>query len=105
MVVVDYIQLMRASNFKDGRVQEISEITQGLKALAKELAVPVLALSQLSRAVETRDDKKPLLSDLRESGSIEQDADVVMFVYRESYYLKSKEPRLLQSNTQNGKPE
>ncbi len=93
MVVVDYIQLMRASNFKEGRVQEISEITQGLKALAKELAVPVLALSQLSRAVETRDDKKPLLSDLRESGSIEQDADVVMFVYRESYYLKSKEPR------------
>ena len=69
MVVIDYIQLMRASNFKEGRVQEISEITQGLKALAKELAVPVLALSQLSRAVETRDDKKPLLSDLRESGS------------------------------------
>jgi len=93
MVVVDYIQLMRASNFKEGRVQEISEITQGLKALAKELAVPVLALSQLSRAVEQRDDKKPQLSDLRESGSIEQDADVVMFVYRESYYLKGKEPR------------
>ena len=93
MVVVDYIQLMRASNFKEGRVQEISEITQGLKALAKELSVPVLALSQLSRAVESRDDKKPLLSDLRESGSIEQDADVVMFVYRESYYLKNKEPR------------
>jgi len=93
MVVVDYIQLMRASNFKEGRVQEISEITQGLKALAKELAVPVLALSQLSRAVEQRDDKKPQLSDLRESGSIEQDADVVMFVYRESYYLKVKEPR------------
>ncbi len=93
MVVVDYIQLMRASNFKEGRVQEISEITQGLKALAKELTVPVLALSQLSRAVEQRDDKKPQLSDLRESGSIEQDADVVMFVYRESYYLKGKEPR------------
>ena len=93
MVVVDYIQLMRATNFKDGRVQEISEITQGLKALAKELAVPVLALSQLSRAVETRDDKRPILSDLRESGSIEQDADVVMFVYREGYYLKNKEPR------------
>ena len=87
LVVVDYIQLMRASNFKDGRVQEISEITQGLKALAKELSVPVLALSQLSRAVEQRDDKKPQLSDLRESGSIEQDADVVMFVYRESYYI------------------
>ncbi len=93
MVVVDYIQLMKASNFKDGRVQEISEITQGLKALAKELSVPVLALSQLSRAVESRDDKKPLLSDLRESGSIEQDADVVMFVYREAYYLERKEPQ------------
>ena len=93
LIVVDYIQLMRASNFREGRVQEISEITQGLKALAKELSVPVVALSQLSRAVEQRDDKKPLLSDLRESGSIEQDADVVMFVYRESYYLKSKEPR------------
>ena len=93
MVVVDYIQLMRASNFKEGRVQEISEITQGLKALAKELNVPVLALSQLSRAVEQRDDKKPQLSDLRESGSIEQDADVVMFVYREAYYLERKEPR------------
>jgi len=94
MVVVDYIQLMRASlNNKDGRVQEISEITQGLKAIAKELSVPVLALSQLSRAVEQRDDKKPQLSDLRESGSIEQDADVVMFVYREAYYLERKEPR------------
>jgi len=94
MIVVDYIQLMRASvNNKDGRVQEISEITQGLKAIAKELSVPVLALSQLSRAVEMRDDKKPMLSDLRESGSIEQDADVVMFVYREAYYLKAKEPR------------
>ncbi len=93
LVVVDYIQLMRAVNTKDGRVQEISEITQGLKALAKELAVPVVALSQLSRAVEQRDDKKPLLSDLRESGSIEQDADVVMFVYREAYYLERKEPR------------
>jgi len=93
MVVVDYIQLMRAANFKEGRVQEISEITQGLKALAKELSVPVLALSQLSRAVEQRDDKKPQLADLRESGSIEQDADVVMFVYREAYYLERKEPR------------
>ena len=94
MIVIDYIQLMRASfALKEGRVQEISEITQGLKALAKELSVPVLALSQLSRAVEQRDDKKPLLSDLRESGSIEQDADVVIFVYRESYYLKAKEPR------------
>ena len=94
MIVVDYIQLMRGTfNNKDGRVQEISEITQGLKAIAKELAVPVLALSQLSRAVEQRDDKKPQLSDLRESGSIEQDADVVMFVYREAYYLERKEPR------------
>ncbi len=94
MIVVDYIQLMKGSlNYKDGRVQEVSEITQGLKALAKELSVPVLALSQLSRQVEQRDNKKPQLSDLRESGSIEQDADVVMFVYRESYYLENKEPR------------
>ena len=94
MVVVDYIQLMTAVNSrKDGRVQEISEITQGLKALAKELSVPVLALSQLSRAVEQRDNNKPQLADLRESGSIEQDADVVMFVYREAYYLERKEPR------------
>ena len=93
LIVIDYIQLMRAVNTKDGRVQEISEITQGLKALAKELSVPVLALSQLSRAVEQRDDKKPQLSDLRESGSIEQDADVVMFVYREAYYLERKQPR------------
>ncbi|MDC3060690.1 replicative DNA helicase [Candidatus Pelagibacter sp.] len=93
LIVIDYIQLMRANFAREGRVQEISEITQGLKALAKELSVPVLALSQLSRAVEQRDDKKPQLSDLRESGSIEQDADVVMFVYRESYYLQNKEPR------------
>ena len=93
MVVIDYIQLMSATNFREGRVQEISAITQGLKALAKELSVPVLALSQLSRAVEQRDDKKPQLSDLRESGSIEQDADVVMFVYREAYYLRNKEPK------------
>ena len=97
LIVVDYIQLMRApaSNSRnDNRVQEVSEITQGLKALAKELKVPVLALSQLSRAVESRDDKKPQLSDLRESGSIEQDADVVMFVYREAYYLENKQPKL-----------
>ena len=94
LVVVDYIQLMRATTIRsEGRVQEISEITQGLKALAKELNLPVLAVSQLSRAVEQRDDKKPQLSDLRESGSIEQDADVVMFVYREAYYLERKEPR------------
>jgi len=96
LIVVDYIQLMRSGTNKknEGRVQEISEITQGLKALAKELNVPVLALSQLSRAVEQRDDKKPQLADLRESGSIEQDADVVMFVYREAYYLERKEPTL-----------
>ncbi len=94
MIVVDYIQLMTANNArKDGRVQEISEITQGLKALAKELSVPVLALSQLSRQVEQRDNNKPQLADLRESGSIEQDADVVMFVFREAYYLERKEPR------------
>tara|TARA_B100000963_G_scaffold361727_1_gene399021 strand:- start:1967 stop:3388 length:1422 start_codon:yes stop_codon:yes gene_type:complete len=95
LIVVDYIQLMRAnSNKNEGRVQEISEITQGLKALAKELGVPILALSQLSRAVEQRDDKQPQLADLRESGSIEQDADVVMFVYREEYYLERKQPKL-----------
>ena len=95
LIVVDYIQLMRSNLIKnEGRVQEISEITQGLKALAKELSVPVLALSQLSRAVEQRDDKQPQLSDLRESGSIEQDADVVMFVYREAYYLERKQPKL-----------
>ena len=86
MIIVDYIQLMRGTlNYKDGRVQEVSEITQGLKAIAKELSIHVVALSQLSRQVEQRDNKKPQLSDLRESGSIEQDADVVMFVYRESY--------------------
>ena len=95
LIVVDYIQLMRSNTKKnDGRVQEISEITQGLKALAKELNIPVLDLSQLSRAVEQRDDKIPQLADLRESGSIEQDADVVMFVYREEYYLEKKQPKL-----------
>ena len=93
LVVVDYIQLMRSGRKMEfNRVQEISEITQGLKALAKELNVPVLALSQLSRQVEQRDDKKPQLADLRESGSIEQDADVVMFVFRAAYYLERKEP-------------
>ena len=96
LIVVDYIQLMRSNSNKNdnNRVQEISEITQGLKALAKELSVPVLALSQLSRAVEQRDDKQPQLADLRESGSIEQDADVVMFVYREEYYLERKQPKM-----------
>ena len=95
LIIVDYIQLMKSGSYRnEGRVQEVAEITQGLKALAKELDVPVLALSQLSRAVEQRDDKKPQLSDLRESGSIEQDADVVMFVYREEYYEEKKEPRV-----------
>ncbi len=94
MIIVDYIQLMKGTTLnKDGRVQEISQITQGLKAIAKELSIPVVALSQLSRQVEQRDDHKPQLSDLRESGSIEQDADVVMFVFREGYYLQRKEPR------------
>ena len=95
LIVIDYIQLMKSSGYrKEGRVLEIAEITQGLKALAKELDVPVLALSQLSRQVEQREDKKPQLADLRESGSIEQDADVVMFVFREQYYLEKQEPKL-----------
>src|SRR5213595_144759 len=94
MIVIDYIQLLQGSGKKsDNRVQEVTEITTSLKALAKELNVPIIALSQLSRQVESRDDKHPQLSDLRESGSIEQDADVVMFVFREEYYLKNKEPR------------
>ncbi|MCK5748821.1 MAG: replicative DNA helicase, partial [Oricola sp.] len=95
VMVIDYVQLMTGSSPKSSqnRVQEITEITTGLKALAKELNVPIIALSQLSRQVESRDDKRPQLSDLRESGSIEQDADVVLFVYREEYYLKNKEPK------------
>jgi replicative DNA helicase len=94
LIVVDYLQLVTGSdlNRNDNRVQEVSQITQGLKALAKELSVPVIALSQLSRQVENREDKRPQLADLRESGSIEQDADCVMFVYRESYYLSRSEP-------------
>jgi replicative DNA helicase len=94
LLVVDYLQLLSGSSKRsDNRVQELTEITTGMKALAKELSVPIVALSQLSRQVETRDDKRPQLSDLRESGSIEQDADVVMFVFREEYYLKNKKPR------------
>lgn len=95
VLVIDYLQLITGSSSRrsESRVQEISEITQALKALAKELDIPVIALSQLSRQVEQREDKKPQLSDLRESGSIEQDADVVMFVYREAYYLERAEPK------------
>ena len=94
LLVVDYLQLMRGSaSSSDNRVQEVSEITMGLKSIAKELNIPVLALSQLSRQVENRDDKRPQLADLRESGSIEQDADAVMFVYREEYYLMRQMPR------------
>jgi replicative DNA helicase len=95
LIVVDYIQLLQGSGKRsDNRVQEVTEITTSLKALAKELNIPVIALSQLSRQVESRDDKHPQLSDLRESGSIEQDADVVLFVYREEYYLQNKEPKM-----------
>ena len=95
LIVIDYVQLLSGSSRKanENRVQELTEITTTLKALAKELEVPIIALAQLSRAVEQRDDKHPQLADLRDSGSIEQDADVVLFIYREEYYLKNKEPR------------
>jgi replicative DNA helicase len=94
LLIIDYLQLVMPSGSRksDGRVQEVTEITKALKALAKELAIPIIALSQLSRAVEQREDKRPQLSDLRESGSIEQDADVVIFIYREAYYLERLEP-------------
>ncbi len=94
LIIIDYLQLMSANlkNKNEGRVQEISEITRGLKAIAKELNIPIIALSQLSRQVEQREDKRPQLSDLRESGTIEQDSDVVMFIFRESYYLERMEP-------------
>lgn len=102
LVVVDYLQLMRPSvgTKPESRVLEISQITQGLKAIAKELAVPVLALSQLSRAVESREDKRPQLSDLRESGTIEQDADMVLFVYRDEYYLQQRAPKQMNFDTE-----
>lgn len=101
LIVIDYLQLMTTSGKRrfENRVQEITEITQGLKTLAKELDVPIIALSQLSRAVEQRDNKRPMLADLRESGSIEQDADIVLFIYREEYYLESQDPGLDKTGT------
>ena len=101
IIIIDYLQLLVPAKGlrNDGRVQEVSEITRGLKALAKEMNIPILALSQLSRQVEQRDDKKPQLSDLRESGSIEQDSDVVMFIFREEYYLEKTAPAPVQLTT------
>jgi replicative DNA helicase len=105
LIVIDYLQLITSpgGRNKDNRVQELSEITRGLKMLAKELDVPVIALSQLSRSVESRDDKRPQLSDLRDSGSIEQDADIVLFTYREEYYLQNRDPKHRLSNIPNDK--
>ena len=91
LVVIDYLQLMSTGRRSDNRVQEVSEITRSLKVMAKELNVPVITLSQLSRGTESRSDHRPMLSDLRESGSIEQDADIVLFLYREAYYEREKE--------------
>ena len=93
MIILDYLQLMTLPEKSENRVNEIASITRQLKSLAKELDLPIIALSQLNRSLEQRNDKRPFLSDLRESGSIEQDADVVMFVFREAYYLQGKEPR------------
>ena len=91
LLIVDYLQLMRAEDPRDGRVEQVGKMSRGLKILARELNIPVIAISQLSRAVEARPDKRPLMSDLRESGNIEQDADLVMFVYRDEYYNDESE--------------
>src|SRR4051794_2657188 len=93
LIIIDYLQLMRPENSSDSRVEQIGQISRGLKMLARELKIPVIAVSQLSRAVESRPDKKPLLSDLRESGQVEQDADLVMFIYRDEYYNKENSER------------